>query len=707
MSKTMTPEQTLAATVINQPISVMASAGSGKTTTIVERYLNLLRAGFSPRSILTVTFTKEAAEQLRDRIIEKLIEARLDSQWQEGVLNSSSIGTLHSLCFSILNQYGNELGFPPIEKIVDDFEFSSSFQRHYQEWLSNLSTVSLDQLLDHFTHRELRAFSESIYKHRHLFFDCLRLAQDAGAKDVGAPVLLLLGKELKPFTEKLSSSFHKRGHYSFDDLETIALRILKESALARTRLSEEYQQILVDEFQDTSPVQWQILSLLLGDNLNKLFIVGDPKQSIYGFRRAEPALFEEVTNLMGYRGGTKIELVHNFRTTPELLNELNSIGGSLFTEQSFCWSAMISGLASSTHKEKTFSLQFFGPKDKSSRTDVYQAEVESVCSTIESLFERKVDPSSIAILFRNSDRISDFSNAFTKRGWPHRCQKTDSLSKQLSAIELVSYLRFLLDPNRDGDLVTLLRSPYLNWSYDKVLQLTQKRKKSESGKAEPLIELLKREKPPELKWLIDLLNSGQVEVRALLDTLFFTTGCFPRSPEVFDALLKPLSEPGLTLFDIHFFLQSFQESDYLFQESMLASQETQGIQLMTVHASKGLEFDHVFLVDTVRQIPGESAPLLLKAGLPPGIRYWDKDKKILSGSYQSLLEDRKEKDQEEAKRILYVAMTRARSSLTIFLPHESAINYPKNSWADLMIQAGVGERASSSVPVATPSPLET
>ena len=97
----MTSDQKLAATLLNQPVSVMASAGSGKTSTMVERYLTLLKAGFSPRNILTVTFTKEAAEQLRERIIERLLEEQLDSQWQEEVENSRTIGTLHSLCYSI------------------------------------------------------------------------------------------------------------------------------------------------------------------------------------------------------------------------------------------------------------------------------------------------------------------------------------------------------------------------------------------------------------------------------------------------------------------------------------------------------------------------------------------------------------------------------------------------------------------------------
>ena len=709
MPNAMTSDQKLAATLLNQPVSVMASAGSGKTSTMVERYLNLLKAGFSPRNILTVTFTKEAAEQLRERIIERLLEEQLDSQWQEEVENSRTIGTLHSLCYSILNQYGSELDFPPVTKIIDSFAFSSAFLKHYNDWLAQISPESLNKLLDHFNHRELKEMTETVFRNRFLFFDCIQLAQDAGAKDIGAKVILLLGTELKGFCESLASYFHKQGHYSFDDLEHLALRILKESMIARTQLSEDFQQILVDEFQDTSPLQWQILTLLLGDNLNKLFIVGDPKQSIYGFRQAEPALFDEVSQLMSCRGGQKIELSHNFRSEQALLKEFNAISSNLFSEQSFSWSPMIPGLSLPSSQESalhSFSVRFFGPTEKTQRQEIYQKEVESVCSQIEQALSLGIRPGTITLLFRNSDRITDFSEAFAKRGWAHQCQKTDNLSKQMSALEIISFLKFLSDPTQDGHLVTFLRSIYLNWSYEQVLILSQKRLKNESGKPEPLINLIRRDPPQDLVWLLKLLDSGQTEVTECLEVLFFETKTFPKNLDAFDALLMPLSQPGLHLFDIQLLLDSFRDSDFLFQETNSLSDHDGGIQLMTVHASKGLEFDHVFLVDTVRQLPQDSPGLLLKAGLPPGIRYWEHDKKVFSSSYQSLLDERRLKDGEESKRILYVALTRAKKSLTVFMPEESALSYPKSSWAVLLTEAGVGERAREGTSHSAPSPLQ-
>lgn len=706
MPNPMTPEQRLAATLLHQPLSVMASAGSGKTTTMVERYLNLLKAGFAPRRILTVTFTKEAAEQLRERITEKLIEEQLSSQWNDEVINSTSIGTLHSLCYSILNQYGSDLGLLPVSQIIDDFSFSSAFLKHYNDWLAQISPNSLNKLLDHFSHRELKEMAQIVYKNRFLFYDSIQLAQDAGARDVGASVIVMLGNELKSFSDSLATHFFSQGHYSFDDLEHLALRILKESTLARTRLSEEFQHILIDEFQDTSPIQWQILTILLGDNLNKLFIVGDPKQSIYGFRKAEPALFAEVTKLMSFRDGKQLELSHNFRTQRALLMELNSISGTLFSEQSLNWSPMIPGLTEEGSSPSCFSVHFFGNKEKTPRQLIYSNEIEAVCSHLEQLLSKGIVPGTIALLFRNSDRITEFSAAFSQRGWAHRCQKTDNLSKQLSTIEIIAFLQFLLDPTQDGHLIHFLRSVYVNWSYEQILLFVQKRKKDPSGKFEPLTVLLRRDPPKEITWLVQLLDSGETEVAKCLERLFFETRTFPHNVDAFEALLKPLSAPGLSLFEIRHLLDSFQDSDYLFHQSTSSLQMDTGIQLMTVHASKGLEFEHVILVDAVRQLPQDSPPLLLKAGLPPGIRYWEQEKKMVSSSYQSLLEDRRQKDEEESKRILYVALTRAKQSLTLFLPFDTAIAYPKNSWADLLARAGVGERACGTPAERTLSPSQ-
>lgn len=686
MSKPFTQNQSLASTLLDRPISVMASAGSGKTSTLVERYVNLLKAGYSPREILTVTFTKEAAGQLRERISQRLLDLGLNSDWVEEVQNSRSIGTIHSLCYSVINQFGDELGLPPVREVIDDFTFLGAFSQAYQQWIEELPSETLEQLLNHFPHRELRELARVLYKKRALFLDCLSLAQDSGGKDSGAKVMLLLAKALDPLFSSLSDRFHSSGQYSFDDLENLCFRILKASTLARTRLTQQYRQILLDEFQDTSPLQWQILRILIGDSPQKLFFVGDPKQSIYGFRQAEPALFEEVSSLISHQNGTRLELIHNFRSHPELLHSINFLSQKLFEEQSFAWKPMLPGSSESKSHRSPFHLHWYGPFEKTARKELQQEEVEQVVAQIENLAKNGVSLGEITILFRNSDRILEFSEAFRAKGWDFRCKQTDSLSSQLDILDLISYLQALADPFNELALVGFLRSPYIGLSYQQILELSQKRE-SKDGKYEPLIFALLKERPTVLCWFLELIEQGETIVEKCLEALVSKGKYFPQSLDALDAILKPLSRPGIQLFEIEQDLQIWRDSELFFTKETQTQDPSKGIQLMTVHSSKGLEFDYVFLVDALRQLPQDLPPLLLKPGLPPGLRYWEGEEKVMSASYQGILDELRRKDEEEARRILYVAATRARKELHFFCARPEAISFPKNSWAALLSAA--------------------
>jgi len=690
----LSPEQLQAATLLDTPLSIIASAGSGKTSTLVERYFNLLRTGLLPREIVTVTFTKEATQELKERILERAIEGGISNSILEQLESSHRIGTIHSLCYSIINQYGSEVGLPPIQSILEESQFLAAFLKLYRDWLEQLPEKMLGQLLDHFNHRELEDISRLIFRQKYLFFDCVSLAQSAQARDRGAAVITLLAEALQPLFSAVEDLFHKQGAFSFDDLEHFTLRILRDSALARTRLRNDFRHILIDEFQDTSAIQWQILSTLVGENFEKVCIVGDPKQSIYGFRNAEPRLFHEVSSHLCARQGVPLELTRNFRTGANLLSSLNTLSESLFQDQAFAWSPMIAGITQDPSLSRDgFHIERIGSTEKTTRSELQNEELQRVVAEVERLISVGEEPGSIALLFRNSDRIADFREALSQKGIPTDCKRTLSLSTSLDAMDLVSFLQFVADPLNDAALVHFLRSSYVNWSYEQVLQFTSQRTKGESA-LEPLVLVLLRTNPQSLGWLLELLLAGETRTSKFLEALFLNSRDFPRTPEALDALLKMFSDNDSEIFQIQNFLEAFPSSDILFQEDRPLTDMNNGIKLMTVHSSKGLEFDHVFLVDTLRQLPQDSPPLLLKAGLPPGIKFWENDSKTLSGSYESLLEERRINEANEARRILYVAITRARKSLKVFLPMPGSIKLPKNSWAELLEKGLEGFSAS-------------
>ncbi len=484
----------------------------------------------------------------------------------------------------------------------------------------------------------------------------------------------LLAQALEPLLTQASEFFHSQGAYSFDDLETFALQVLRTSPIARDRVRNEIKHILVDEFQDTSAIQWQIINTLLGDQYDKLFIVGDPKQSIYGFRQAEPRLFQEISSLMNFHGGETIELLRNYRTEASLLSHLNEMSEKLFEDQPFGWTPMLLGKTDSNPSPSGFNIVQFGTNEKTSKQALQSLELQQVVLQVEHLISQSVNPDSIALLFRNSDRIVEFSDALRSHNVSTDCKRTLSLSRQLDALDLISFLQFLSDPLNDSALVFFLRSPYMGLSYEQILSLNLQRQKQDQ-KLEPLFYALARSPSAKLQWLVDLVRSGETRVGSCLEHLFLNCHFFASRADALDVLLKTLCQDTPDLVEIQNFLEAFSSTDFLFQEES-SSATSEGVKLMTVHASKGLEFDHVFLVDCLRQIPQDQPPLLLKAGLPPGIKIWEKDKRVFSGSYENLLEERRQKEAEEARRILYVALTRAKHSLTILFPRKNQLSIP-------------------------------
>ncbi|NDC25279.1 MAG: hypothetical protein EB078_09450, partial [Proteobacteria bacterium] len=385
-------------------------------------------------------------------------------------------------------------------------------------------------------------------------------------------------------------------------------------------------------------------------------------------------------------GGRELALIHNFRSEPGLLDTINFLSEHLFENQSFSWVPMLSGTAVTNKSIAPFRLHWYGPNTKTTRRELQQSEIPAVVTEIESLLKRGIAPGSIAILSRNTDRITEFAQALKEKGIPVRCKQTEALTHQLDVLDVISFLQCVAAPLDDTKLIGFLRSSFIQFSYQQILNLTLQRTVTNKT-YEPLIHVLLRTPPQELTWFVDLLNSGESLVERCLLALFTHANYFPQNQEAFNAILKPLSQPHLQLFEIQADLQAWRDSELLFNRDSDFQESPTSVQLMTVHASKGLEFDFVFLVDGLRQLPQDLPPVLVKPGLPPGIRFWQNNEKIMSPSYQGLLDELRKKNEEEARRILYVAITRARKELHFFAPHLDSGAYPAHSWAQLLVDA--------------------
>lgn len=670
----LTPEQYEAIRYRKHPLTLTAAAGSGKTTVLVRRYIGLLKDGLKPREILTVTFTTEAAQQLKDRILKVLKEEETPSKelW-ENVESTPQIGTIHSFCYRLLDQFGTVVGLEPIDRILSPFEFATGFDRAYRFWLNDLGADRLRELLQFYPHAELRRTVKTLYQGR--FFvrrSGLEISEINEPREKS--VWALLKEVLPPLFQSLESQFTKKGLYSFDDLENLALKILTDSPETLDRLQQEIKCLLVDEFQDTSRLQWEILQRIVGQERQKLFVVGDPKQSIYGFRNAEVSLFLNLTESMGSWGGENKELTANFRSDPTLLESINQISQNLFSDTKIPFQEMRSGKERIASTTSPFRIRRYPYEKKGSNHVVL--EIREATKVVRELVFEGAKPHEIALLFRVSDRIPDYYQAMLSQGIPAECRRSSPLFRSYDVIDLVAYLRALNTPWNDFHLTSFLRSAYVGFSYQELWEANR-------APGEALFEKVRNEK--RLSWFFDLIESGEWRVKALLHALFRHSRHWPQQQEAFMALLSALSEDGLSLPKAVEALNSWESEDIAFEAKLSSPSGEPGVKLMTVHASKGLEFPHVLIVDNLRTSPRKTPPVRFETGRLPGLRFRNGDDIVNSESYELLQTLQTEREDEESKRILYVALTRAERTLTLLLPRlNDPDDCPKGTWASLL-----------------------
>jgi ATP-dependent exoDNAse (exonuclease V) beta subunit len=661
----LTEEQQRAVETVGRPIALMASAGSGKTTVLVERYLKCLALGAKPSQILTVTFTNEAANQLKERILGRLALEEDSEALIESTTQSARIGTLHGFCYQVLDQYGSVLGKPPVESVLTPLEFLSRFEQEYRSWLAHLSPSALRGLLGKFSGFELKRLVRELFQHHALFHRCLQhLPVNSEEYLLWGPIV----EAVAPCLGELERGFHAKGLYSFDDLENLTREILERSPQIRARLRDQIRFLLVDEFQDTSQAQWDILSHLVGSEPQKLFLVGDPKQSIYRFRHADFRLFLSVGQTLSERSGEIQELTYNFRSSPNLIEAINQVSEKLFLGSEVPFSPMRAGNAEGdAPPQPALTVRRYGSAEKK---EMPLKEIAEVSSQIERYVREGNLPGDLAILFRVSDRIPDYLSAFSAQGIPAQARKTTSLFHSYEVADLVSFVRAVHNPLHDFSIAAFLRSRYVQWSNEKLVQLFE-------GPGDHWFDKLVQAAPPELAWFVTLISDGETEVSPCLAALFRNSSHWPGGDDAFFTLLGALSRPGLTLSEAVADLDCWE--DETIPVAVTSETQQDRVTLLTVHAAKGLEFSHVYLVDNLRQMPRRYPALRLEPGFAPGLRYRVEGEAVTSPTYDLLSERQTKEDLEESKRILYVALTRAKKTLTVFLP-ENPKMAPKGSW---------------------------
>jgi DNA helicase-2/ATP-dependent DNA helicase PcrA len=306
----LSPEQQRVVSEWGKGLAVMAGAGSGKTTTLVIKCAELLKKN-PEAQFAAVSFTEKSASDLRAKLTQRLsVEGK--SANESEVLKGHCVTTIHGLCASVLREFPREAGFDGEESMLSEGESQRFWERAIEQLWADQTPLEVEQALEKLLNRESRStLTDLLRRTRDLYavgvLDSLR---DNG--DEASVALAVLSEFVVERYDRLK---RRRGALDFNDLERGADRAL-EHAHVRAAFQKRFQLVLVDEFQDTNPLQAKIILRFVKPDFSNLCVVGDPKQSIYRFRDADVSVFEEFCAKLPI----KISLTWNFRSRPGILN---------------------------------------------------------------------------------------------------------------------------------------------------------------------------------------------------------------------------------------------------------------------------------------------------------------------------------------------------------------------------------------------------
>lgn len=311
----LNPNQLLASTTTEGKVLVIAGAGSGKTKTLTYRTSYLIENGVAPKEILLLTFTRKAANEIKNRA-KTLLASRLSGNGHINgkALNDITSGTFHSFCNMLLRQYSGLLGINPRFTILDTGDSEDAIdlihkEKKYPTKITNQAFPRKKTLQN--------IFSTSRNRRIHI-----RDLIESSYPDIAVHI---------PVIEQLAVDFHeyKRANhlYDFDDIISQVVRHLKHNDTFRQLLQKQYRYVMVDEYQDTNIPQKELIDLICAPASVSLMVVGDDNQSIYAFRGAN---YENIL-LFGesYPEAKLIKLEQNYRSTPAVLDYINALSAQI------------------------------------------------------------------------------------------------------------------------------------------------------------------------------------------------------------------------------------------------------------------------------------------------------------------------------------------------------------------------------------------
>jgi DNA helicase-2/ATP-dependent DNA helicase PcrA len=588
----LNPQQREAASHIDGPLLILAGAGSGKTKTITTRLAYLLSLGIDPANTLTLTFTNKAASEMRERALSMI----------ENPIYPPLLCTFHKFGLIFLKFHIEKLGRKNDFVVID----TDDKKRIIKQIDKELPTALVAS--------EISRYKNSLISPKQA-----------------------ISQALQPQYKRIASIYQTYQAYliennlvDFDDLLMLTHELLEMDDELRKSISQRYQYIMVDEYQDTNELQLQLLKKLCDTHTN-LCVVGDDDQSIYGWRGANIKNILEFSNM--FENTKVVKLEQNYRSTEEILKAANLL---IQHNRSRLGKTLVST------KGEGKPVQLFQSADENEESD-------KIAKAIQQLIDSGVPAGEIAVLYRINALSRSLEEGLNRAGIAYQLVGGVRFYERAEIKDAISYLRIIANPHDDFSFKRIINRPKRGIgkaTIEKIEKAAYERRLSlchflrETPDTE-LSKLLSKKAHNSIKQFIDDLDHLQetlarstIEFIDIFDTTIGLKNYYASLPDGMERVLNLDEFYGLFR-DIIKKNPDMTLDGFLNEISLQSDQDQikgEQISIMSVHASKGLEFSHLFVIG----MEEEFFPLLGDGC-----------------------------DMEEERRLGYVAMTRAKETLTL------------------------------------------
>jgi len=595
----LNPAQREAVEHIDGPMLILAGAGSGKTKTLTTRLAYLVgEIGIDPANTLTLTFTNKAAVQMRERAL-KLMPSR--------VSYPPLLCTFHKFGLLFLKFHIEKIGRSNAFVIID-----SDDKKRLLRSITKLLKIDLN----------IAFIASEISKYKNSILSPQQVVAAAELPDY---------KKIANIYVEYQKNIEENNLVDFDDLLMLTYQILASDATLRKETSNRYKYIMVDEYQDTNELQFQLLQLLSCEH-NNLCVVGDDDQSIYGWRGSNIRnILEFADNFKDSKIACKtVKLETNYRSTEPILKAANTLIEHNSTRL---------GKKLTSHKGKGQEVKLLHSLDES-------MEAKSIASSIQKLLASGSNPDDIAVLYRINALSRSLEEGFIKARLGFKLIGGIRFYERAEIKDLISYLRVLSNPHDDFSLIRIINKPKRGIgkaSIEKLKKAAFEAQTSLYGYIEKytLSDVVSKKVSTSLAKLVEDIKVLQESLEKELGNFITLFEEHIRLKDHYAGMVDGMDR----ILNIDEFYGYFRDAvvknpdltldEFLNDISLQSDQdqvEEDSITIMSIHASKGLEFEHLFVIG----LEEEFFPLLGEGS-----------------------------NMEEERRLGYVAITRAKSDLTL------------------------------------------